>query len=127
MVAIVLMGNGDAHLKNWSLRYARSGSITLGPAYDFVSTIVYQPFRADTLALNLDRSKEFTSVTPATFRRFGERIGYPQPESLATLAAEFVEKMRETWSALSPDLPLSAEMSNLINGRLRDLPLARTV
>ncbi|MEU4561440.1 HipA domain-containing protein [Actinoplanes sp. NPDC023936] len=126
LVAIVLMGNGDAHLKNWSLRYGRSGLTELSPAYDFVSTIVYQPFRADTLALNLDRSKDFASVTPATFRRFGERIGYPDPEELATLAAAFVERMRETWSALSTDLPLSPEMAELINGRLRDLPLART-
>ncbi|BBH66976.1 kinase [Actinoplanes sp. OR16] len=125
LVAIVLMGNGDAHLKNWSLRYERSGSIALSPAYDFVSTIVYQPFRADNLALNLDRSKDFASVTPATFRRFGERIGYPAPEELETLAAEFAAKMRAVWSGLERELPLSAEMAELVNGRLRELPLAR--
>ncbi|MEU4161889.1 type II toxin-antitoxin system HipA family toxin [Actinoplanes sp. NPDC026670] len=124
LVAAVLMGNGDAHLKNWSLLYTADQKIRLSPAYDFVSTVVYQPFRADTLALNLDRSKQFSDITPDSFRRLGERIGYPRPEELASLAAEFVEIMRSTWSRLAKELPLSRDMGGMINERLTTLPLA---
>ncbi|GLY01921.1 hypothetical protein [Actinoplanes sp. NBRC 101535] len=91
-----------------------------------MSTIVYQPFHADGLALNLDRSKDFGTVTPATFRRFGERIGYPVPEELETLAGAFTDRMRETWrSVIAGGMPLTPEMTELIRARLSGLPLAR--
>lgn len=126
LVAIVLIGNGDAHLKNWSLIYNQYQEARISPAYDFVSTVVYGPFHADTLALNLDRSKDFASVTPSSFRRFGERIGYPRPESLEELAAAFAAQMRAKWSLLSKELPLSEQMIRHIETRLKSLPLAKT-
>jgi pimeloyl-ACP methyl ester carboxylesterase len=49
---------GDAHLKNFSVLYRHAEDIVeLAPAYDFVSTQVYQP--RDTLALSLRGSKTF--------------------------------------------------------------------
>ncbi len=39
----VLIGNGDAHLKNWSLIYHDRRNHTLAPAYDLVATFVYRP------------------------------------------------------------------------------------
>jgi serine/threonine-protein kinase HipA len=38
---MVLSGNADAHLKNWSLLYPDGVSPRLAPAYDLVSTVVY--------------------------------------------------------------------------------------
>ncbi len=37
----VLLANGDAHLKNWSLLYADQLTPRLSPAYDIVTTRVY--------------------------------------------------------------------------------------
>jgi serine/threonine-protein kinase HipA len=125
LVAIVLMGNGDAHLKNWSLIYRDPLRAELSPAYDFVSTVAYSQFRNDSLALNLDRSKDFAAVTPATFRRFGERIGYPRPAELETVATSFADRMRTAWSSISSELPLPSGPIGVIDARLRDLPLAK--
>jgi serine/threonine-protein kinase HipA len=125
LVAVVLIGNGDAHLKNWSVRYLDPRQAELSPAYDFVSTVVYRQFHGDTMALNLDRSKEFAKVTAGTFRHFGERIGYPDPAELETLAASFADRMRTTWFAISAELPMPAEMTKLISSRLLSLPLLR--
>lgn len=97
----------------------------LSPAYDFVSTIVYRQFHSDTLALNLDRSKEFGSVTPATFRRFGEPIGCPRPAELEILANAFADKMRATWHDIAADRPPSLEMTKLLTARMHDLLLLR--
>jgi len=124
LVAIVLMGNGDAHLKNWSVCYRDQFRAELSPAYDFVSTVAYKQFQNDTLALNLDRSKSFAAVTPATFRRFGERIGYPRPSELETLSASFAETMRSTWFSIVGDIPVSPEILAVMAARLRDLPIA---
>jgi serine/threonine-protein kinase HipA len=34
----LLIGNGDMHLKNWSLIFSEQITPELAPAYDFVST-----------------------------------------------------------------------------------------
>jgi hypothetical protein len=43
LVFNVAIGNGDAHVKNWSLRYEDRLRPLLSPAYDLVSTIQYLP------------------------------------------------------------------------------------
>jgi serine/threonine-protein kinase HipA len=54
------IGNGDAHLKNFSVLYRHPEDVVeLAPAYDIVSTQPYLP--KDSLALTLDKSKEFPS------------------------------------------------------------------
>lgn len=52
------IGNGDAHLKNFSVLYRHAEErVELAPAYDMVSTRVYLP--QDSLALELGGSKAF--------------------------------------------------------------------
>ena len=43
IVADILIGNGDNHLKNWSFLFPRVGEIRLSPAYDIVPTVLYIP------------------------------------------------------------------------------------
>lgn len=43
LVVNILLGNGDAHLKNFSLIYRDPKKPDLAPAYDIVSTIQYMP------------------------------------------------------------------------------------
>jgi serine/threonine-protein kinase HipA len=59
MVALACtVGNGDAHLKNFSVLYRHAEDIVeFAPAYDVVSTQVYMP--RDSLALTMQESKEF--------------------------------------------------------------------
>ena len=66
----VLVGNGDAHLKNFALLYddPSTGKGWLSPAYDIVNTTVYQ--EGDTLALKLSRTKDFPNRR--TMTRFGQ-------------------------------------------------------
>lgn len=52
------IGNGDAHLKNFSVLYRNAEDVVeLSPAYDIVSTVPYFP--RDSLALRMDDSKSF--------------------------------------------------------------------
>jgi serine/threonine-protein kinase HipA len=49
------VGNGDAHLKNFSVIYKHAEDVVeLAPAYDIVSTVLY--IRRDSLALTMDGS-----------------------------------------------------------------------
>ncbi|GAA3894906.1 HipA domain-containing protein [Leifsonia kafniensis] len=70
----VLIGNGDAHLKNWSLIYRDGRKPTISPAYDIVSVKAYPEVVQD-LGLKLMGKKQYDSVRIASFERVGERIG----------------------------------------------------
>ena len=50
-----MIGNGDMHLKNWSLLKTSDGRVQLSPCYDFVSSEVY--FRDEESALTLNGKK----------------------------------------------------------------------
>jgi serine/threonine-protein kinase HipA len=54
LVLNYLLGNGDAHLKNFGLIYADDRDVSLAPFYDCVSTMVYIPEDIPALALSLD-------------------------------------------------------------------------
>jgi serine/threonine-protein kinase HipA len=56
------VGNGDAHLKNFSVLYRHAeDQVRLAPAYDMVSTLPYLP--KDSLALTMEGSKQFPERT----------------------------------------------------------------
>ncbi|MDQ0507348.1 type II toxin-antitoxin system HipA family toxin [Xanthobacter agilis] len=73
IVADVLIGNGDNHLKNWSFIFPAPGEIRLSPAYDIVPTVLYAP--GDTLALRFAGTHNFANVTFRRFRRVAEFLG----------------------------------------------------
>jgi len=49
-----LLGNGDAHLKNFGVLYDDATHVSLAPAYDCVSTLPYIPDDVPALALSFD-------------------------------------------------------------------------
>ena len=56
----VLVGNGDAHAKNFSLLHSASGSLTLTPLYDLMCTLRYGD---DRLAMYIDNVHRTDRVT----------------------------------------------------------------
>jgi serine/threonine-protein kinase HipA len=56
----VLIGNGDAHAKNFSLLHDRGGALRLAPLYDLLSTLTYGD---DRLAMYIDNVHRTNRVT----------------------------------------------------------------
>lgn len=80
----VLVGNGDAHLKNFAMLYddPSAGKGWFSPTFDIVNTTLYM--EGDTLALKLDRTKDFPNRT--TMIRFGrERCNLTQKMAEETI------------------------------------------
>ena len=73
LVFLVLSGNGDAHVKNWSLIYRDGVHPRLSPAYDLLNTTAF--VRNDDLGLRLGEKKAFEEITVSTFLRFAQRAG----------------------------------------------------
>jgi serine/threonine-protein kinase HipA len=60
VVVNVLLGNGDAHAKNFSLLHKRSGALRLSPLYDLLCTLHYGD---DRLAMYVDGARRTNRVT----------------------------------------------------------------
>lgn len=114
-----LIGNGDMHLKNWSLIYLDKKKPTLAPAYDFVSTIPYIP--DDRLALNFVDSKTFTSLTKNQFLRFSSKLNLNEPSVLATVE-KTVRDFKYIWKSVS-DFPIDLDLIESINKHLETVPI----
>jgi len=68
-----LIGNGDAHAKNFSVIYL-GGRAELAPAYDLLSTTVY-PNLAAKLAMKIEKEYSFRWITRGKFVRMGQKAG----------------------------------------------------
>ena len=120
LVFSALIGNGDMHLKNWSLIYPDGRRAELSPAYDFVSTIAYM--KDDKLALNFTGSKEFASLSMENFVRFAAKAGLPEKLVLDTVRAT-VARFRDAWRNRRDLVPAAVEKA--IAAHLKTLPLWR--
>lgn len=116
-----LIGNGDMHLKNWSLIYPDKRKAALAPAYDFVSTIEY--IQPDRLALNFADTKEFTELDRARFERFAAKAQLSS-RLVTDILSQTVERFHAAW-ATRQDLPISKELETAIGAHLKALPIAR--
>jgi serine/threonine-protein kinase HipA len=92
LVFCVVVGNGDAHLKNWSLLYADGRTPRLSPAYDLIPTIVFS--RHEDLALSLGGTRQFEELNPerfATMARAIERSSDEVGTQVRGLVAQYAE------------------------------------
>ena len=83
-----LFGNGDAHLKNFSVYESALGDYVMTPAYDLLSTSLHYSHDLAFMALSLFRDPDF--MTPAF-----ESLGYySQPDFVALGRAYGVDERR---------------------------------
>jgi serine/threonine-protein kinase HipA len=101
----VLIGNGDAHLKNWSLIYLDGRVPSLSPAYDLVSTAPYaSPHEPDDFGLSFGGTKVLDRVSRDAFRRFQLRLGVGAAEVL-DVVNETVERFEAAWPDAQATFP----------------------
>jgi serine/threonine-protein kinase HipA len=100
LIAFALVGNCDAHLKNFSLLETPTG-LRLSPAYDVVNTAIYDGFD-QTLALTIDgRKVHLDAVSGDLFRRFGLRIGIPS-RAVDQVFTDLKRRVRKAASIIAP-------------------------
>lgn len=116
----IMIGNGDMHLKNWSLIYPDAQTAQLAPAYDFVSTIPYIP--NDNLALTLVNTKDMTAVDHALFIKLAEKADLPQERVINTVT-ETVTRTYEIWQQEQHHYDLPPELSQRISAHMNSLAL----
>lgn len=118
----ILLANGDAHLKNWSLFYPDQVTPQLSPAYDILTTCIYIQGEKQ-FALNLAKNKDWYMAEMHHFKYWSEKVGVPWrmikphlddvmdtarslwPTALSNLPMidAHQEQLRAHWQRLSPD------------------------
>jgi serine/threonine-protein kinase HipA len=121
LVFSALIGNGDMHLKNWSMIYPDQRRAALSPAYDLVSTIPYI-VGEDTAALTYSRTKHMNELTADELRHLAARARLPEKLVIDT-AAETVQRFRDTWNFESKNLPMAEKVRNSITQHAPSIPL----
>lgn len=115
-----LIGNGDMHLKNWSLIYPDKRSAALSPAYDFVSTIPYLP--GDSFALNYSRKRNFSEFDEDEISHLAAKAALPEKVVLMTVR-ETVSDFAALWQREKDALPMLESVRSAIDALLPTLPL----
>ena len=115
-----LIGNGDMHLKNWSVIYPDKRNAAIAPAYDFVSTIPYIP--GDRYGLKISRTREFTEITEDELIHLAAKAALPEKLVLDT-ARETVALFHEKWRSEKKNLPMAAGVREAIERHINLLRL----
>ena len=120
LVFNTLVGNADAHVKNWSLIYPDRRTAALAPAYDLVGTVAYIP--KDRLALSLGGTKAFADVNLARFERLARKAGLPERLVVQT-ARETAARVRDLWPHHEPLRALPPKIRKAIGQHMDTVPL----
>jgi serine/threonine-protein kinase HipA len=123
LVFSTLIGNGDMHLKNWSLIYPDRRTPALSPAYDLLSTIPYIEGE-DTAALNFSRTKKMAALSLDELTHLAAKAELSEKLVLAT-ARETVERFREVWNAEKANLPMADKVRDMIDAHAPLIELYR--
>ncbi|MBF0698069.1 type II toxin-antitoxin system HipA family toxin [Actinomyces bowdenii] len=101
----LLIGNNDAHLKNWSLIYPDRRKAELSPAYDLVCTSVYLPQPEDPhLGLPFLGAKRLSEVRREHFSRLQDTLEVRGRDVLAVVD-DTVERFADHWADEREALP----------------------
>ncbi|WP_158824124.1 type II toxin-antitoxin system HipA family toxin [Granulicella sp. S156] len=114
-----LVGNNDAHGKNFSLLYRGIATddmqVSLSPLYDIVST-VYYPEISRTMAMKLGGEYSSEKVMPRNFEQFAEEAGLAKP-MVRRRVIEVVEEILSALPAMEPVDGTTEAISRLIGAR----------
>jgi serine/threonine-protein kinase HipA len=98
-----LVGNTDNHIKNISLLYSEDlKSIRLAPAYDIVSTIIYER-STENMALSIGGVYSIYDITRESFEKEAVNVGLGRKMAMKrfdTMAEKFPEALKKAADAL---------------------------
>jgi serine/threonine-protein kinase HipA len=117
-----LLGNADAHLKNFSVIYHNGVRPELSPAYDIVCVTALRNFTG--FATNVAIDKRQRLETLATYKRFAAAARISERIAVAAVK-HAVGLAQERWPQALKDLDAPPAVTQEVLARLATLPLAR--
>jgi serine/threonine-protein kinase HipA len=111
----LLIGNNDAHAKNFSILYGRDGKARLAPLYDLVCT-VYYPEIENKLAMKIGGETNPDLIYPDEIETFARGVGLAVAATKRSVL-ELAELVREKTAEIDQPDATSEELAKLIVDR----------
>lgn len=116
-----LLGNSDAHLKNFSVLYLDGINPSLAPAYDIVCVTARPEFQGFSKNVKIDQHQR--SETLDTYASVAKDAGIAERICKASVR-QTVSLAKEIWPAILNEMDVPPPVRDEILGRLKTLPLA---
>lgn len=114
----LLIGNHDAHAKNFSLLYMPDRSIRLAPLYDLVCT-VYYPELTDKMAMKIGGEAKSALTYPRQIQQFAADAGLAPAQTRARVSA-LADRLLEEIPGIEKPNAVSEDVAALIMERCND-------
>jgi len=113
IVLSLIIGNGDAHLKNFAILYEDiNGPFQLSPLYDVVCT---KPYGDETTALSINKSRNYPSR--AYLEKLGDQFGVKEPKKIMDKIGDAVDTTCKEYSNLLSELGAKNIRTSIIKNR----------
>ncbi len=115
----LIIGNHDAHAKNYSLLYLSDGNTRLAPLYDLVST-VYYPELSDKMAMKIGGEGESSLVFPKEIEQFAKDAGLAAAATV-TRVTTLTSRVLEAIPNIDKPNETSEKVATLISKRCESI------
>ena len=113
----LLIGNHDAHAKNFSLLYMPDRSVRLAPLYDLVSTVYYEEL-TNKMAMKIGKHPESALIRPEDVDQFAADAGLGAALARARIPA-LANRLLEEIRGIDKPNPVSEDVAKLIEERCK--------
>lgn len=107
-----LIGNGDAHGKNFSILY-KANQVELAPGYDLLSTLVYGNHHTERMAMKIGSKYKFKDVATRHFEQMGMDIGL-SPKLVIRQAKTLSQQIKPACKKLLQDMEHQGFTSDIL-------------
>ena len=116
VMACILTGNTDAHLKNFAMEYTGSG-LRLTPSYDLVAAACYPQYQ--TLALGIEGAENMRigSIGPKNIVRLGKLFRLPD-KAVMLAVSDFASRLDKAHSAVDASKGIGQDIKDKLHQQM---------
>lgn len=111
----LLIGNNDAHGKNFSLIYHADGQTRLAPLYDLVSTTAYPELSAS-MAMKIGGENDPEKISPREIEKFAKDASLSAPMVRSRLS-KLAQAVIAALPSVTPEEPFAINLAEQIKAR----------
>ena len=117
VIACILTGNTDAHLKNFAMEYTESG-LRLAPCYDLVATACYPQYQTLALGIAGTENMRIGSIGPKNIVRLGNLFGLPD-RAVMLAVSDFASRLDRAHSAIDASKNVDQNIKDKLHQQIK--------
>ena len=116
VMACILTGNTDAHLKNFAMEHTESG-LRLAPCYDLVAAACYPQYQMLALGIGGAENMRIGSIGPRNIARLGSLFGLPDGAVMLAVS-DFVSRLDRAHSAVDASKNVGRDIKDKLHQQM---------